>query len=351
MSYIKKPNIALSNAPKNELGMTYTDYEGAMSTLCAGCGHDSITGAIIQSVFDLNILPHRMIKMSGIGCSSKTLAYFANQSHGFNSVHGRMPSVATGANAANKELFCIGVSGDGDTLSIGMGQFSHAIRRNVNMLYIIENNCVYGLTKGQFSASADVGSTAKKGEANKQVPIDPCQVAIALGATFVARSFSGDKDQLVPLLKAGLMHKGFAMVDVISPCVTFNDHEGSTKSYMSTRESKREAVYTDYIAPFNEIEVNYEKGSSIEVDLHDGGRVILRKTDESYSPQSRGDSVKNIRAASEEGELLTGLLYIDESQQDFTDTENMIDQPLNSIDHKTLCPGKKALKNLLDSYR
>jgi len=351
MSYIKKPNIALSNAPKNELGMTYTDYEGAMSTLCAGCGHDSITGAIIQTVFDLNILPHRMIKMSGIGCSSKTPAYFANQSHGFNSVHGRMPSVATGANAANKELFCIGVSGDGDTLSIGMGQFSHAIRRNLNMLYIIENNGVYGLTKGQFSASADVGSTAKKGEANKQVPIDPCQVAIALGATFVARSFSGDKDQLVPLLKAGLMHKGFAMVDVISPCVTFNDHEGSTKSYMSTRESKREAVYTDYIAPFNEIEVNYEKGSSIEVDLHDGGRVILRKTDESYSPQSRGDSVKNIRAASEEGELLTGLLYIDESQQDFTDTENMIDQPLNSIDHKTLCPGKKALKNLLDSYR
>tara|TARA_B100001996_G_scaffold381092_1_gene369837 strand:+ start:6075 stop:7130 length:1056 start_codon:yes stop_codon:yes gene_type:complete len=351
VSFIKKPNIALSNAPKNELGMTYTDYEGAMSTLCAGCGHDSITGAIIQSVFDLNIQPHRMIKMSGIGCSSKTPAYFASQSHGFNSVHGRMPSVATGANAANKELFCIGVSGDGDTLSIGMGQFSHAIRRNVNMLYIIENNGVYGLTKGQFSASADVGSTAKKGEANKQVPIDPCQVAIALGATFVARSFSGDKDQLVPLLKAGLMHKGFAMVDVISPCVTFNDHEGSTKSYMSTRESKREAVYTDYIAPFNEIEVNYEEGSSIEVDLHDGGRVILRKTDESYSPQSRGDSVKNIRAASEEGELLTGLLYIDESQHDFTDIENMADKPLNSIDHKTLCPGKTALKNLLDSYR
>ena len=274
-----------------------------------------------------------MIKMSGIGCSSKTPAYFANQSHGFNSVHGRMPSVATGANAANKELFCIGVSGDGDTLSIGMGQFSHAIRRNVNMLYIIENNGVYGLTKAN-SASADVGSTAKKGEANKQVPIDPCQVAIALGATFVARSFSGDKDQLVPLLKAGLMHKGFAMVDVISPCVTFNDHEGSTKSYMSTRESKREAVYTDYIAPFNEIEVNYEKGSSIEVDLHDGGRVILRKTDESYSPQSRGDSVKNIRAASEEGELLTGLLYIDESQQDFTDTENMIDELLIQLTMK-----------------
>ena len=351
MSFIKKPTIFRSNAPKNELGMTFTDYEGAMSTLCAGCGHDSITGAIIQTVFDLNIPPHRMIKMSGIGCSSKTPAYFASQSHGFNSVHGRMPSVATGANAANRELYCIGVSGDGDTLSIGMGQFSHAIRRNVNMLYIIENNGVYGLTKGQFSASADVGSTAKKGAANNQVPIDPCQVAIALGATFVARSFSGDKDQLIPLLKAGLMHRGFAMVDVISPCVTFNDHEGSTKSYMSTRESKREAVYTDYIAPFKEIEVNYDKGSSIEVDLHDGGRVILRKTDESYSPQSRGDSVKNIRAASEEGELLTGLLYIDESQQDFTDTENMIEVPLNSVEDEVLCPGSEALKDLLDSYR
>ena len=351
MSYIKKPKIYGDNFTKNELGMTFTDYEGAMSTLCAGCGHDSITGAIIQCVFDLNIPPHRMIKMSGIGCSSKTPAYFANQSHGFNSVHGRMPSVATGANAANRELFCIGVSGDGDTLSIGMGQFSHAIRRNLNMLYVIENNGVYGLTKGQFSASADVGSTAKKGASNKHIPIDPCQIAITLGATFVARSFSGDKDQLIPLLKAGLMHKGFAMVDVISPCVTFNDHEGSTKSYLSTRESKREAVYADYIAPFKEIEVSYEEGSSIEVDLHDGGRVILRKSDDSYSPQSRGDSIKDIRSATEKGELLTGLLYIDESQHDFADTENMIDQPLNSIDHETLCPGKKALKNLLDSYR
>ena len=351
MTFVAKPKVHHPNLPLNELGLPRRDYEGSVSTLCAGCGHASVSAAIVQACAELSLPPHRFAKVSGIGCSSKTPSYFLNKSHGFNSVHGRMPSVATGANAANKELFCIGVSGDGDTLSIGMGQFSHAIRRNVNMLYIIENNGVYGLTKGQFSASADVGSTAKKGEANKQVPIDPCQVAIALGATFVARSFSGDKDQLVPLLKAGLMHKGFAMVDVISPCVTFNDHEGSTKSYMSTRESKREAVYTDYIAPFNEIEVNYEKGSSIEVDLHDGGRVILRKTDESYSPQSRGDSVKNIRAASEEGELLTGLLYIDESQQDFTDTENMIDEPLNSIDHETLCPGNQALKNLLDSYR
>ena len=294
MSFIKKPNARHPNLPKNKLGLTRRDYEGALSTLCAGCGHDSVSSAIIEACFQLSIPAHRLAKLSGIGCSSKTPTYFLNKSHGFNSVHGRMPSVATGANLANRDLYYLGVSGDGDTASIGLGQFCHIMRRRLNMVYICENNGTYGLTKGQFSASADVGSTAKKGEANKQVPIDPCQVAIALGATFVARSFSGDKDQLIPLLKAGLMHKGFAMVDVISPCVTFNDHEGSTKSYMSTRESKREAIYTDYIAPFNEIEVNYEKGSSIEVDLHDGGRVILRKTDESYSPQSRGDSVKNL---------------------------------------------------------
>ena len=351
MSYIKKPKIIRENDPRNKLGMTFDDYEGVMSTLCAGCGHDSITGAIIQTVFDLNIEPHRMIKLSGIGCSSKTPAYFASQSHGFNAVHGRMPSVATGANAANSELLCLGVSGDGDTLSIGMGQFSHAIRRNLNMLYIIENNGVYGLTKGQFSASADVGSTAKKGAPNLQTPIDPCTVAISLGASFVARSFSGDKDQLIPLLKAGLMHRGFAMIDVISPCVTFNDHEGSTKSYMSTRETKREAVYTDYIAPFSEIEVQYDEGTSVEVDLHEGGKVILRKADDNYSPLDRSQSFSSIKEASDKGELLTGLLYIDESQPDFTETENTITKPLNQITFEDLCPGSKALNKLLDDYK
>ena len=322
-----------------------------MSTLCAGCGHDSITGAIIQTVFDLNIEPYRMIKFSGIGCSSKTPAYFASQSHGFNSVHGRMPSVATGANAANSELLCIGISGDGDTLSIGMGQFSHAIRRNLNMLFIIENNGVYGLTKGQFSASADLGSTAKKGAPNLQTPIDPCTVAISLGASFVARSFSGDKDQLVPLLKAGLMHRGFAMIDVISPCVTFNDHEGSTKSYMSTRETKREAIYTDYIAPFSEIEVQYDEGTSVEVDLHEGGKVVLHKADDNFSPLDRGQSIKAINDASDKGELLTGLLYINESQPDFTETENTVIKPLNQIAFEDLCPGSKALHKLLDGYK
>jgi 2-oxoglutarate ferredoxin oxidoreductase subunit beta len=331
--------------------MTFDDYEGVMSTLCAGCGHDSITGAIIQTVFDLNIEPYRMIKFSGIGCSSKTPAYFASQSHGFNSVHGRMPSVATGANAANSELLCIGISGDGDTLSIGMGQFSHAIRRNLNMLFIIENNGVYGLTKGQFSASADLGSTAKKGAPNLQTPIDPCTVAISLGASFVARSFSGDKDQLVPLLKAGLMHRGFAMIDVISPCVTFNDHEGSTKSYMSTRETKREAIYADYIAPFSEIEVQYDEGTSVEVDLHEGGKVVLHKADDNFSPLDRGQSIKAINDASDKGELLTGLLYINESQPDFTETENTVTKPLNQIAFEDLCPGSKALHKLLDGYK
>jgi len=351
MSYIKKPKIIRDNDPRNKLGMTFDDYEGVMSTLCAGCGHDSITGAIIQTVFDLNIEPYRMIKFSGIGCSSKTPAYFASQSHGFNSVHGRMPSVATGANAANSELLCIGISGDGDTLSIGMGQFSHAIRRNLNMLFIIENNGVYGLTKGQFSASADLGSTAKKGAPNLQTPIDPCTVAISLGASFVARSFSGDKDQLVPLLKAGLMHRGFAMIDVISPCVTFNDHEGSTKSYMSTRETKREAIYTDYIAPFSEIEVQYDEGTSVEVDLHEGGKVVLHKADDNFSPLDRGQSIKAINDASDKGELLTGLLYINESQQDFTETENTVIKPLNQIAFEDLCPGSKALHKLLDGYK
>jgi len=351
MSYIKKPKIIRDNDPRNKLGMTFDDYEGVMSTLCAGCGHDSITGAIIQTVFDLNIEPYRMIKFSGIGCSSKTPAYFASQSHGFNSVHGRMPSVATGANAANSELLCIGISGDGDTLSIGMGQFSHAIRRNLNMLFIIENNGVYGLTKGQFSASADLGSTAKKGAPNLQTPIDPCTVAISLGASFVARSFSGDKDQLVPLLKAGLMHRGFAMIDVISPCVTFNDHEGSTKSYMSTRETKREAIYADYIAPFSEIEVQYDEGTSVEVDLHEGGKVVLHKADDNFSPLDRGQSIKAINDASDKGELLTGLLYINESQPDFTETENTVIKPLNQIAFEDLCPGSEALHKLLDGYK
>src|SRR5438128_1031987 len=240
MSYIRKPVARHPSLRPNKLGLTVRDYEGSMSTLCAGCGHDSITAAIIRAFYELDLEPHMVAKLSGIGCSSKTPTYFVSGAHGFNSCHGRMPSIATGANAANKSLTYIGVSGDGDSLSIGLGQLAHAIRRNLNMLYVIENNGVYGLTKGQFSASADIGTKSKKGEANRQTPIDPVMLALTLGATFVARSFSGDKAQLVPLLRAGLAHKGFALIDVISPCVTFNDHEGSTKSYRYTREKNVE---------------------------------------------------------------------------------------------------------------
>ena len=262
-----------------------------------------------------------------------------------------MPSVATGAQSANSQMYYIGVSGDGDTLSIGIGQFAHAIRRNLNMLYIIENNGVYGLTKGQFSASADIGSTAKKGAPNLQTPIDPCQIAISMGATFVARSFSGDREQLVPLLKSGLMHRGFALIDVISPCVTFNDHAGSTKSYLHTREHINEAVYTDYIHPLSEIKVDYPEGSTLEVDLHNGGKVILSKAHKNYSPVNRSDAIRSVRESDDKGEILTGLLYIDESQADFIENENTIETPLNELSYQNLCPGSEKLAKLQQRYK
>src|SRR6202521_471602 len=257
MPSIAKPVAVHPSLRRNELGLNLRDYEGAMSTLCAGCGHDSITAAIVRALWELSAQPHRIAKLSGIGCSSKTPTYFVNGSHGFNSAHGRMPPIATGANAANRELTYIGISGDGDSLSIGLGHLCHAMRRNVNMLYIIENNGVYGLTKGQFSASSDVGSKAKRGDVNQAPPIDPVLLALSLGATFVARSFSGDKAQLVPLIQAGMRHKGFALIDVLSPCVTFNDHEGSTKSYTFAREHYHPAIEADYVPPAEEISVDY----------------------------------------------------------------------------------------------
>src|SRR3954464_1594617 len=263
MTSIAKPPVRHPSLPTNALGLTKRGSEGAMSTLCAGCGHDSVTAALVQALWELDLPPHRAAKMSGIGCSSKTTASFLKQSHGFNSVHGRMPALATGANAANRALTYIGISGDGDSLSIGLGQMCHAVRRNVNMLYVIENNGVYGLTKGQFSASADVGSKSKRGGANRSSPIDPVMLALTLGATFVARSFSGDKAQLVPLLKAGLSHKGFALIDVISPCVTFNDHEGSTKSYLHTRKHLLQLVQADFVPPAREITADYDEGASV----------------------------------------------------------------------------------------
>ena len=351
MSFIKKPGIVHPDSPRNQLGLTVRDYEGGMSTLCAGCGHDSVTGAIVQSAFELSIPPHRMAKLSGIGCSSKTPAYFLRQSHGFNSVHGRMPSVATGANAANSELSYLGVSGDGDSLSIGLGQFCHAIRRNVNMLYIIENNGVYGLTKGQFSASADIGSTAKKGAANTQPPIDPCRTAISMGAGFVARSFSGDKAQLVPLIKAGLSHKGFAVIDVISPCVTFNDHEGSTKSYEYTRHHFHPAIHADYIAPAAQIKAQYDEGSAMPVTLHDGSQIVLRKVSPDYDPGDRASVYSYLERHQQAGEIVTGLLYYDDALPEMHDLNEIVDKPLAEIPHETLCPGSDALQALQNAWR
>ena len=337
--------------PKNNLGLTARDYEGMVSTLCAGCGHDSVTAAIIQAVFELDIEPHMLAKMSGIGCSSKTPAYFVSQAHGFNAVHGRMASVTTGAYAANRKLTYIGVSGDGDSLSIGAGQFIHAIRRNLNMCYIIENNGVYGLTKGQFSASADIGSRPKKGLPNQQEPIDSVSIALGLGATYIARSFSGDKDQLVPLIKGALTHSGFALVDIISPCVTFNDHEGSTKSYAHTRQFYHHVVDVDFVPPAKEIKAAYDEGSAMSIELHGGSKIVLRKIEKDYDPTSRAVSFKYLRDRFNAGEITTGLLYIDNSRKEMHDLMGNIDSPLSELALDTLHPGKEELKKILDRYR
>jgi 2-oxoglutarate ferredoxin oxidoreductase subunit beta len=351
MSYISKPKVTHPGMPRNKLGLTFRDYEGAVSTLCAGCGHDSVTAAIIQAVFELNVEPHMLAKMSGIGCSSKTPAYFVSGSHGFNAVHGRMASVTTGANAANRALTYIGVSGDGDSLSIGAGQFVHAIRRNLNMCYIIENNGVYGLTKGQFSASADIGSKPKKGLPNQQEPIDPVSTALSLGATYIARGFSGDKEQLVPLIQGALSHDGFALVDVISPCVTFNDHEGSTKSYAHTRQFYHHVVEADFIPPAEEIKAQYEKGSAMPVELHDGSKIVLRKIDNEYDPTSRAATFKYLRERFNAGEIITGLLYIDDSRKEMHDLMGNIDTPLSQYPLEKLHPGGAELKKILSRYR
>ncbi|HEX8724514.1 MAG TPA: 2-oxoacid:ferredoxin oxidoreductase subunit beta [Gemmatimonadaceae bacterium] len=351
MTSIAKPPVRHPSLPKNALGLTRRDYEGAMSTLCAGCGHDSVTAAIVQAFWELDVPPHRAAKMSGIGCSSKTTAYFMRQSHGFNGVHGRMPALATGANAANRGLAYIGISGDGDSLSIGMGQLSHAIRRNVNLLYVLENNGVYGLTKGQFSASADVGSTSKKGETNEQRPIDPVLLALSLGATFVARGFSGDKAQLVPIIKAGLRHNGFALIDVISPCVSFNDHVGSTKSYRYTREHYEELAPVDFVPVRREIKAPEGAGATMSVTMHDGSVVRFRKTGDDYDPTDRDAAYAHVRRHQERGEVVTGLLYIDERSRDLHELNRTAATPLVELPFDALCPGNAALQELQADYR
>jgi 2-oxoglutarate ferredoxin oxidoreductase subunit beta len=335
----------------NALGLTQRDYEGTMSTLCAGCGHDSVTAALIQAFFELDVEPHRVAKLSGIGCSSKTPAYFVSEAHGFNSVHGRMPAIAAGANAANQDLLYVGISGDGDSLSIGLGQFCHAVRRNVNMLYVLENNGVYGLTKGQFSASADIGTKSKGGVINQQGPIDPVNVALTLGATFVARSFSGDKQQLVPIVKAALRHKGFAFVDVISPCVTFNDHQGSTKSYAHTRFHNHEVIETDFVPLRREITTDYAEGTTRAVKMHDGSVLHLRKVADEYDPADRAGVIEYLGKVVARGEVPTGLLYLAEADDDMHGYSNTVERPLVEIDYQDLCPGSAKLDEIQQEWR
>jgi 2-oxoglutarate ferredoxin oxidoreductase subunit beta len=351
MTYLTKPKLHHPSLDKNALGLTRRDYEGAISTLCAGCGHDSISAAIIQSCFELDLPPHRIAKLSGIGCSSKTPTYFLGSSHGFNSVHGRMPSVLTGANLANRELIYLGVSGDGDSASIGLGQFAHSLRRGVNMVYIVENNGVYGLTKGQFSATADKGSKSKKGTVNFDAPIDLVMMALQLGATFVARSFSGDKEQLTPLIKAAILHRGAAFLDVISPCVAFNNHEGSTKSYDYVREHNESVNRLDVILPRAPISAAYEAGVVEEVVQHDGSVLRLRKVAADYEPSDRIFAMNYLQQHDAKGEVVTGLLYVDPDPADLHTHLNTVDTPFNQLTERDLCPGASALERFNASLR
>ena len=351
MTYLAKPQFHHPDLPQNTLGYTRRDYEGKISTLCAGCGHDSITASIIEACFELAIEPHKVAKISGIGCSSKTPDYFLNASHGFNSVHGRMPSVLTGANLANRDLVYLGVSGDGDSASIGLGQFAHCMRRGVNMVYVVENNGVYGLTKGQFSATADRGSKSKRGIVNTDSAIDMVGLALQLGATFVARSFSGDKKQLVPIIKAAIEHKGAALIDVISPCVAFNNHAGSTKSFDYVREHNEAVNRLDVITGRAPIKVDYAPGSVEVVEQHDGTTVALRKIDAEYDLHDRFAAMSFVQHHAAKGQVVTGLLYVEPESDDLHGHLNTVDAPLNALNEKELCPGAAALEKVNASLR
>ncbi|WP_420413828.1 2-oxoacid:ferredoxin oxidoreductase subunit beta [Roseibium sp.] len=349
MSYYK-PKFQHPKLPKNELGYTVADYDGAVSTLCAGCGHDSISAAVRNACYLSAIPPHRIAKLSGIGCSSKMPTYFLGRSHGFNSVHGRMPSVATGASVANRDLIYLGVSGDGDTASIGMGQFVHLIRRNVNMTYIVANNGCYGLTKGQTSATSDLGSIGKYGGENPFEGIDLASLAVLQGASFVGRSFSGDKEQLEPLIRAAMAHRGFAFIDVVSPCVTFANNVGSTKSYAATRENL-DAMPVDFVPMREEIRTQYKEGSSQTVTLHDGSNIQLHKASSKYKADSRDDALMALQEANRNGKVLTGLFYLDPNAQDLNHTLALADKPLNSLSTDELCPGSRVLNSINEGLR
>jgi 2-oxoglutarate ferredoxin oxidoreductase subunit beta len=350
MSY-QVPKFRHPDLPVNELGYTKADYEGSISTLCAGCGHDSISGAIVKACHELSLEPHKIAKMSGIGCSSKSPAYFLGNSHGFNSVHGRMPSVVTGAAMANRDLMYLGISGDGDTAAIGMGQFAHVVRRSLNMVYIVMNNGVYGLTKGQDSATADQGSASKKGDPNLFNGIDLCSMALQLGATFVARSFSGDKEQLVPLIKAAMTHRGFALIDVVSPCVTFNNNPGSSRSYEYVREHAEASGTIDFVPIMQEITTKYHAGTTQEVTMHDGSVIRLHKVSGSLDSFDRRSAMMALEDHRDNGSILTGLIYMDKNTRDLHEMLETSQRPLNELEEVDLCPGNRMLVNINASLR
>ncbi len=335
----------------NRIGLESIDYKGKKSTLCAGCGHNAISERIIEACYELGVEPHRVAKLSGIGCSSKSPAYFLATSHGFNSVHGRMPSIATGTMLANRNLISIGVSGDGDTASIGVGQFVHLMRRNLPMIYIIEDNGVYGLTKGQFSATADMGSKLKNGVINELPPIDTCALAIMLGATYVGRSFSGDKKQLLALLEGALSHNGTVMLDVISPCVTFNDHVGSTKSYSYVRDHDAPVEEVSYIPFFEDITVEYDPGTTTEITLHDGSRLLLKKLNSDYDPTNKTEALRVLTEAHDKEEIVTGLFYLDTQKPNFMEMLNFVDDPLATLPESSVRPPKKVLDDVMDALK
>jgi 2-oxoglutarate ferredoxin oxidoreductase subunit beta len=339
-------------APKsNRLGLSVLDYRGGKSTLCAGCGHNAISERIIDALYEMGVQPERVAKLSGIGCSSKSPAYFLGRAHSFNAVHGRMPSVATGAVLANRSMMALGVSGDGDTASIGIGQFIHLMRRNLPIIYIIEDNGVYGLTKGQFSATADVGSKLKTGIINDLPAIDTCELAISMGATFVGRSFSGDKRQLHAMLKAAIAHHGTVMLDVVSPCVTFNDHEGSTKSYKYMKDHDEPLQEINFIPVFEDITVEYDPGTTMEVTMHDGSRLRLRKLEEDYDPTDKIRAITRLNEAKKDGDMLTGVLYVNTQSPTFLDMLNITDQPLATLPASVVRPGREVLEQVMEELR
>src|SRR5437588_5257749 len=335
----------------NRIGLAVMDYRGGKTTLCAGCGHNAISERIIDALYEMGVQPERVAKLSGIGCSSKIPAYFLGRAHSFNTVHGRMPSVATGAVLANRSMMSLGVSGDGDTASIGLGQFIHMMRRNLPIIYIIEDNGVYGLTKGQFSATADFGSKLKTGVLNDLPAIDTCALAIQMGATLVARSFSGDKKQLLTMLKAAIAHRGTVMLDVISPCVTFNDHEGSTKSYKYMQEHEEPITDVGFVPHFEDISIDYEPGTTFDVRMHDGSHLRLRKLHEDYNPTNKVNAVKALMEAHDRGEVLTGVFYIDTTKPNFVDLLNVTDTPLAHLPQETVRPPKQVLDEIMESLR